>query len=72
MPELPEVVVTLRGVLPHIEGKRVVDVIVRNSNLRWPVPNNLFELLNGQLLKSARQRGKYMLFEFMNGHLMVH
>ena len=72
MPELPEVVVTLRGVLPHIEGKRVVDVIVRNSNLRWPVPNNLFELLNGQLLKSARQRGKYMLFEFLNGHLMVH
>ena len=72
MPELPEVVVTLKGVLPHIEGKLVFSVIVRNPNLRWPVPSNLFELLNGQLLKSARQRAKYMLFQFLNGHLMVH
>ena len=72
MPELPEVVVTLKGVLPHIEGKQVAGIIIRNPNLRWPVPGNLFELLNGQLLKSARQRAKYMLFEFLNGHLMVH
>ena len=72
MPELPEVVVTLRGVLPHIEGKLVSNVVVRNGNLRWPVPDNLFELLNGQSLKSARQRAKYMLFEFFDGHLMIH
>jgi formamidopyrimidine-DNA glycosylase len=72
MPELPEVVVTLKGVLPHIEGKCVSAVVVRNSKLRWPVPDNLSELLHGQLLMGGRQRAKYMLFQFHHGHLMIH
>lgn len=72
MPELPEVVVTLRGVLPHIEGKRVADVVVRNSRLRWPVPDGLSELLAGKVLADGRQRAKYMLFRFDHGHLMIH
>ena len=72
MPELPEVVVTLRGVLPHIEGKRVADVVVRNSRLRWPVPETLSELLVGKVLVDGRQRAKYMLFRFDHGHLMIH
>lgn len=72
MPELPEVVVTLKGVLPHIQGKQVSDVVVRNSRLRWPVPDNLPELICGQVLVSGRQRAKYMLFQFPQGHLMIH
>jgi formamidopyrimidine-DNA glycosylase len=72
MPELPEVVVTLRGVLPHIEGKRVTDVIVRNGKLRWPVPEGLSVLLKSKRLLSGRQRAKYMLFQFDHGHLMIH
>lgn len=72
MPELPEVVVTLRGVLPHIKGKRVAEVIVRNSRLRWPVPEGLPGLLTGKVLVDGRQRAKYMLFQFDHGHLMIH
>ena len=72
MPELPEVVVTLRGVLPHIEGKRVTDVVVRNSRLRWPVPEGLPTLLQDKRLLSGHQRAKYMLFQFDHGHLMIH
>ncbi|MDX2463137.1 MAG: bifunctional DNA-formamidopyrimidine glycosylase/DNA-(apurinic or apyrimidinic site) lyase [Porticoccus sp.] len=72
MPELPEVVVTLNGVLPHIQGKKTSSVVVRNSRLRWPVPDNLPELMCGQLLVSGRQRAKYMLFQFPQGHLMIH
>lgn len=72
MPELPEVVVTLRGVSPHIVGKTVAEVIVREARLRWPVPADLPELLPGQVLLDGRQRGKYLLFRFPAGHLMVH
>jgi len=72
MPELPEVVVTLRGVLPHIEGTCVTDVIVRNGRLRWPVPEGLPVLLKNKRLLRGRQRAKYMLFQFDHGYLMIH
>ena len=56
MPELPEVVVTLRGVLPYILGKKISHVTIRNGNLRWPVTKNLSVLLKNQKLESGRQR----------------
>jgi formamidopyrimidine-DNA glycosylase len=56
MPELPEVVVTLKGVLPHVQGKCISDVTVRDGRLRWPVPENLPELLSRQRLMGGRQR----------------
>ena len=37
MPELPEVETTLRGIAPHIEGKTVETVILRQPKLRWQV-----------------------------------
>ena len=72
MPELPEVVVTLKGVLPHIKEKRVSAVEVRDSRLRWPVPENLPELISNHVLVAGRQRAKYLLFQFEHGHLMIH
>lgn len=41
MPELPEVEVTRQGIAPHLEGNRVEALIVRNANLRWPVPEQI-------------------------------
>ena len=72
MPELPEVVVTLQGVLPHILGKKISHITIRNPNLRWPVPRDLSKKLSGRKLESARQRSKYMLFKFSHGHMMIH
>ena len=37
MPELPEVETTLSGIKPHIIGREILEVNVRNRNLRWPV-----------------------------------
>jgi len=39
MPELPEVETTRRGIAPHIENNTISAVIVRNRNMRWPIPN---------------------------------
>src|SRR5437879_6101505 len=38
MPELPEVEVTRRGLLPHISGRVISGVEIREPRLRWPVP----------------------------------
>jgi formamidopyrimidine-DNA glycosylase len=72
MPELPEVETTRRGLLAHVLGRRVRDVVVRNPNLRWPVPRNLRSRLRGEEFLAIRRRGKYLLFDCAQGHLLVH
>ncbi|UXY16165.1 bifunctional DNA-formamidopyrimidine glycosylase/DNA-(apurinic or apyrimidinic site) lyase [Chitiniphilus purpureus] len=72
MPELPEVETTRRGIAPHIEGSRVLDVIVRERRLRWPVPEALPGLLAGRPIIGLSRRAKYLLFHFEHGTLIVH
>ncbi len=72
MPELPEVETTRRGLAPHLEGRKVAQVLVREPRLRWPVPPTLAERLTGQRLRQISRRGKYLLFGFPNGTLIVH
>ncbi|BFM13730.1 bifunctional DNA-formamidopyrimidine glycosylase/DNA-(apurinic or apyrimidinic site) lyase [Simiduia litorea] len=72
MPELPEVETTRRGIEPHTRGKKVKALLVRNPSLRWPIPPELAELITGKTLRSVTRRGKYLLFEFTLGHVLVH
>jgi len=72
MPELPEVETTRRGLLPHLRGRRIRDVVVRNPNLRWPVPADLSRHLRGEEVIDVRRRGKYLVFDCRRGHLLVH
>ncbi|MFA6971455.1 MAG: bifunctional DNA-formamidopyrimidine glycosylase/DNA-(apurinic or apyrimidinic site) lyase [Gallionella sp.] len=68
MPELPEVETTRRGLAPHLEGATVTGVVTRNPRLRWPIPDNLQELLSGRQVISLKRRAKYLLLDFGNGH----
>jgi formamidopyrimidine-DNA glycosylase len=72
MPELPEVETTRRGLLPHVVGRRIRGVAVRNASLRWPVTPDLAERLRGETIREVRRRAKYLLFELRKGHLLVH
>ena len=72
MPELPEVETTRRGLLPHLVGRRIRDIVVRNRNLRWPVPRDLSRRLRGGRVRDILRRGKYLLFDLGEGHLLVH
>lgn len=72
MPELPEVETTRRGLLPHLLGRRVRGAVVRNGCLRWPVTRDLGRKLRGEEVLAIRRRGKYLLFDFPHGHLLVH
>jgi formamidopyrimidine-DNA glycosylase len=71
MPELPEVEVTRRGLAPDLVGRALTDVIVRNSALRFPIPSDLDRHI-GKTLNALKRRGKYLLFEFEDGSLIVH
>ena len=61
MPELPEVEVTRLGVQPHVDGKKVSEVVLRREGLRWPFPANLRELILHQTILATGRRGKYLL-----------
>ncbi len=72
MPELPEVETTLRGISPHIQGKTVADVVLRQTKLRWQINPQLAELLAGQEVLSCRRRAKYLIIGFATGILLIH
>lgn len=72
MPELPEVETTRRGVKPHVIGRRVERVIVRQPRLRWPVSQELAQALPGRKIDAVNRRAKYLLFAAGDGHLMLH
>ena len=72
MPELPEVETTRRGVEPHVLGRQILSLTVRQANLRWPVAPELPALLAGQQILRARRRAKYLLLDAERHTLMIH
>lgn len=63
MPELPEVETTRRGIEPHVVGKTVHQVLVRQPSLRWPVSPELSQALTGATMSAVHRRAKYLLFD---------
>ncbi|QTP57657.1 bifunctional DNA-formamidopyrimidine glycosylase/DNA-(apurinic or apyrimidinic site) lyase [Billgrantia antri] len=61
MPELPEVETTRLGIAPHVEGREIVEAIVRQPRLRVPVPDDLIERLVGSRIGTLSRRAKYLL-----------
>jgi formamidopyrimidine-DNA glycosylase len=72
VPELPEVETTRRGIAPHLVGRTVTGVVVRDHRLRWPVPRALADHLVGQRLEAVERRAKYLLLRFPGGTLLLH
>lgn len=72
MPELPEVETTRRGISAHIIGKTVRQVVVRQANLRWPIPPAVKHQLPGLVVRDITRRGKYLLLETSAGDLLLH
>jgi len=71
MPELPEVEVTRRGLAPQLSGRVISGVAVREPRLRWPVPREVLALA-GRTVRSIQRRGKYLLVDCGDGHLILH
>ncbi len=63
MPELPEVETTCRGIAPHITHQQIADIVIRQSRLRWPIPDHLAQSLRHKTILSVQRRAKYILIE---------
>ena len=72
MPELPEVETSRRGIEPHLVGQEIVDVVIRERRLRWPVSKDVDELLPGQTITSVERRAKYLLINTTRGTAIMH
>lgn len=72
MPELPEVETTKEGIKIHLEGKLIKELIVRNPQLRIPVPRNINALCKQKMILSVNRRAKYILLDLGEGHLLLH
>lgn len=49
----------------------ITGVAVREARLRWPIPRSVREL-PGRAVRAVRRRGKYLLLDCGDGHLIVH
>ena len=72
MPELPEVETACRGIRPHLIAQRVANVVVRQRQLRWPVPTALIKTLPGQIIRTVQRRAKYILIGTDAGTALLH
>ncbi len=72
MPELPEVETTRRGLEPHVTGRRIESLNVRERRLRWRVAPTLPGLVTGQTVEAAGRRAKYLLLRLTHGTLLWH
>jgi len=72
MPELPEVETTRRGLAPHLIGRTVVGLDIRQPRLRWPIPQALRRNLPGQRIDDIERRAKYLLVHTNAGSALLH
>jgi formamidopyrimidine-DNA glycosylase len=72
MPELPEVETTRRGLAPHLIGRTVTGLDIRQPRLRWPIPRALRTQLPGQRIEGIERRAKYLLVHTEPGSALLH
>src|ERR1700736_4082388 len=71
MPELPEVETVRRGLLPVMQGARFTKVEAHRGDLRWPLPKNFAQRLEGQTVERLDRRAKYLLADLSSGEVLI-
>ena len=72
MPALPEVETTKRGICSALLGHRVLNAVVRERRLRWPIAANFEATVSGRTVRSVERRAKYIVIGFDDGSLILH
>jgi formamidopyrimidine-DNA glycosylase len=73
VPELPEVETVVRGLAPEVVGRRVTDVLVRETRLRGGVAPDFAARLSGRRIGALERHGKYLLAPLDDGSIwLVH
>lgn len=71
MPELPEVETVMRGLAPHLEGRRIKKVQLNRKDLRIPFPRGFAKALEGARVERLQRRAKYMLWHLDTGNAVI-
>ncbi len=72
MPELPEVETICRALKRNIKSREISNFKIFNKNLRWKISNKIKNFLNNNTITDISRKGKYLLFYFPNGFLIIH
>jgi formamidopyrimidine-DNA glycosylase len=71
MPELPEVETVRRGLQRALEGARFNHVLMRRGDLRWPLPKDFVQRLEGKTVEGLGRRAKYLLADLSSGEVLL-
>ena len=71
MPELPEVETTVRGLAAVLDGEVLSHVEPRRADLRWPIPVDLRQRMQGARVTGLGRRAKYGLVYTDRGDTMI-
>ncbi len=71
MPELPEVETTMRGLAPFVVGQRLALARAYRPNLRFAIPQDFQQAMQGQVVERLERRAKYLLWHLSNRRVML-
>ena len=72
MPELPEIEIVKRSLIKMINKARIIDIKIKNKNLRYKIQNNFYKhLINEKIVKISR-KSKYLILYLKSKMLLVH
>lgn len=72
MPELPEVETTKCGIQPHLQDQHILDVEIRQAQLRWLITPELANQVANEKVISLSRRGKYIGIHTAKGTIIIH
>ena len=73
MPELPEVETVRRGLVPVMEGQRILQADINRPDLRFALPANMAQRLTGATVLRLHRRSKYLLADLSTAEtLLIH
>ena len=71
MPELPEVEIVRQSLDKKIKQKSIKKVIIRNKNLRFPLPKNFSSFLMNKKIIKVDRFSKYLILNFKSGEFCL-
>src|SRR5690606_33420179 len=66
-----EVETVRHGLIPALEGRRLVAVETRRKDLRFPFPDRFAERLTGRTVTALGRRAKYLLADLDDGQVLI-
>jgi len=72
MPELPEIEIVKRSLFKMINKAKIIDIRIKNKNLRYKIPNIFSSSLIGHKILRISRRSKYLIFHFEKKLLLIH